>query len=107
MAVRDGATEDVRIESCYHHDMCIAVDYERGDGESMLAQTCYNGELVLRACDAEYGTEWYFMGGQLVNSLCWGAGLSSVMTVFFEDGGNTDDVVRATAGAQDAANGDG
>ena len=64
----------VRIESRYHHDMCIAVDYKQGEGESMLAQTCYNGELVLQACDAEYGTEWYFTGGQLVNSLCWGAG---------------------------------
>ena len=40
----------VMIESYDHPGMCIAVDYEKGDDEVMLAQTCYNGELFLKEC---------------------------------------------------------
>lgn len=75
----------IMIESYDEPGMCIAVDYEHGDDNEMLAKTCYNGELFLKDCDSEYGTEWYFTGGQLVNSLCWGTGLSSFMTVFLDD----------------------
>jgi len=76
----------ITIESYHSRDMCIAVEYESDDTEAMLAETCYNGELVLRDCDSKYGIEWYFTGGQLVNSLCWGAGLPSMMTVFLDPG---------------------
>mmetsp|Transcript_23181 Transcript_23181/g.48906 ORF Transcript_23181/g.48906 Transcript_23181/m.48906 type:complete len:203 (-) Transcript_23181:198-806(-) len=79
----------IMIESYSDRGKCIAVDYEQGDGESMLAKTCNDGELVLTECDADYGTEWYFTGGQLVNSLCYGAGLPSMMTVFLENGNDT------------------
>lgn len=75
----------VMIESYDQPHMCVGVDYEPGDDAPMLAQTCYNGELVLRDCNDDYGTEWYFTGGQLVSAMCWGAGLSSMMTVFLED----------------------
>ena len=78
----------ITIESYYEHGMCIGVDYKHGDSEAELAKKCYNGELVLTDCHSDYGTEWYFTGGQLVNSLCWGAGFSSTMTVFLEDDKN-------------------
>ncbi len=84
----------IQIESYYDRGTCISVDYERGDGESMLARTCHKGKLVLKDCSSEYGTEWYFTEGQLINSLCWGAGLSSVMAVFLEDRDDTNSVVR-------------
>lgn len=78
----------IMIESYEHPGMCIAVDYEHGDDEKIAAATCYNGELMLKDChDTEYGTEWYFTGGQLVNTFCWGTGLSSMMTVFIDDTG--------------------
>lgn len=80
----------IQIESYDEPDMCIAVDYEHGDDEEMLAKTCYNGELFLKDCSSDYGTEWYFTGGQLVNTMCWGAGLSSMMTVFLEEKNNVD-----------------
>ncbi|KAL9178993.1 hypothetical protein ACHAXT_011966 [Thalassiosira profunda] len=109
----------VMVESYDHPGMCIAVDYEKGDDEAMLAQTCFNGELFLKECydgssshdgwgkpgwggdddddgwhgpgrHPTLGTEWYFTGGQLVNSMCWGAGLSSMMTIFLEDKNNVD-----------------
>mmetsp|Transcript_5363 Transcript_5363/g.12186 ORF Transcript_5363/g.12186 Transcript_5363/m.12186 type:complete len:333 (-) Transcript_5363:144-1142(-) len=78
----------IMIESYDQPGMCIAVDFERGDDELMVAETCYNGELVLKDCHADYGTEWYFTGGQLLNSFCWASGLSSMMTIFIEDKGN-------------------
>jgi len=81
----------VMIESYDQPHMCMGVDYEAGDDQALLATTCYNGELVLRDCDDEYGTEWYFTGGQLVSALCWRAGVSSTMTVFL-DGDSNDDV---------------
>ena len=80
--VSDGSY--IMIESYDQKGKCIAVDYKSGDSDLMIAKTCFNGELVLKDCyDTEYGTEWYFTGGQLVNSFCWAAGLSSVMTVSF------------------------
>ena len=76
----------VMIESYDEPGKCIAVDFENGDDEKMVAKTCYNGELVLKDCyHADYGAEWYFTGGQLINGFCWGAGLASMMTVFIED----------------------
>jgi len=76
----------IMIESFDNPGKCIGVDYDKGDSELNVAKMCFNGELVLRDCyDADYGAEWYFTGGQLVNSFCWSAGLSSVMTVLFED----------------------
>ncbi|KAL9178978.1 hypothetical protein ACHAXT_011951 [Thalassiosira profunda] len=80
----------VMIESYHKPGMCIAVEYEKGDDEAMLAETCYNGQLFLKDCHSDYGTEWYFTGGQLVNSLCWAAGLSSMMTVFLEQDSSND-----------------
>ncbi len=76
----------VMIESYDCPGMCIAVDYEIGDDDKMIDETCYNGELMLKDCNSEYGTEWYFTGGQLINSFCWGMGTSSVMTIFMNDG---------------------
>eukprot|EP00578_Thalassiosira_sp_NH16_P006384 CAMPEP_0181122358 /NCGR_PEP_ID=MMETSP1071-20121207/25267_1 /TAXON_ID=35127 /ORGANISM="Thalassiosira sp., Strain NH16" /LENGTH=357 /DNA_ID=CAMNT_0023207315 /DNA_START=93 /DNA_END=1166 /DNA_ORIENTATION=- len=75
----------IMIESYDDPGMCIAVDYEQGDDKKMAASTCFNGELVLKPCKAEYGTEWYFTGGQLINTFCWGVGLSSLMTIFIND----------------------
>lgn len=71
----------VMIQS-YTQGLCISVDFETGDSPGMLKDACSNGIVMLKPCDAEYGTEWYFTGGQLVNSLCWGAGISSLMTVY-------------------------
>ena len=71
----------IQIESYDCPDMCIAVDYERGDNVQMVEETCYNGVLTLKDCNSEFGTEWYFTGGQLVNSFCWGMGVSSIMTI--------------------------
>merc|ERR1719203_1935275 len=97
----------VMVESRARPGMCIGVDHEAGDDRAMLAKTCYNGELVLRDCrppgdDDDGGgeaagpasaVERYFTGGQLVSSLCWGAGLSSMMTVFLDDEGDNEDAV--------------
>ena len=71
----------IMVESYDMPGMCISVDYQVGDNDAMVAQECENGVLVLRDCHSVYGTEWYFTGGQLVNSLCWAAGLPSMMTV--------------------------
>ena len=76
----------VMIESYDCPGMCISVDYEIGDDDKMIDETCYNGELMLKDCNSEYGTEWYFTGGQLINSFCWGMGTSSVMTIFMNNG---------------------
>ena len=46
---------------------------------------CEDGLLMLRDCDSVYGTVWYFTGGQLMNSFCWAAGLSSMMTIDIDD----------------------
>jgi hypothetical protein len=78
----------VMIESYDNPGMCISVDYEDGDNEGMVAETCLDGILMLRDCHSVYGTEWYFTGGQLINSFCWAAGLSSMMTVNIKDGDN-------------------
>ena len=76
----------IMIESYDDPGMCIAVDYESGDDKAMAAATCFNGELMLKPCrDTKYGTEWYFTGGQLVNTFCWGVGLSSYMTIFVDE----------------------
>jgi hypothetical protein len=75
----------VMIESYDNPGMCISVDYEVGDNDEMVAETCQNGILMLRDCHSVYGTEWYFTGGQLINSFCWAAGLSSMMTVDIEE----------------------
>jgi hypothetical protein len=75
----------VMIESYDNPGMCISVDYEAGDDVGMVAQTCEDGMLMLRDCHSVYGTEWYFTGGQLVNSFCWAAGLSSMMTIDIEN----------------------
>ena len=75
----------IQIESYDSPGYCIAVDYdEKEDGKVRFAQACNNGYLYLKDCD-DWGTEWYFTGGQLVNSMCWAAGLSSMMTVWLED----------------------
>jgi len=71
----------VMVES-YETGLCISVDFEFGDTPTMVAEACNNGIVTLRACGADYGTQWYFTGGQLVNSLCWGAGISSALTVY-------------------------
>ena len=71
----------IQIESYECPGMCIAVDYERGDNAQFVDQTCYNGVLTLKDCNSEFGTEWYFTGGQLVNSFCWGMGRSAMMTI--------------------------
>ncbi|KAL7485873.1 hypothetical protein ACHAW6_011473 [Cyclotella cf. meneghiniana] len=71
----------VMVES-YETGLCISVDFVFGDTPAMLTEACNNGIVTLRACSADYGTQWYFTGGQLVNSLCWGAGISSALTVF-------------------------
>lgn len=76
----------VMIESYDCPGMCIAVDYEMGDDDKMIEETCFNGELMLKDCNSDYGTEWYFTGGQLINSFCWGMGTSSVMTIFMNNG---------------------
>jgi hypothetical protein len=76
----------VMIESYDCPGMCIAVDYEIGDSDQMIDETCYNGELMLKDCNSAFGTEWYFTGGQLINSFCWGMGTSSTMTIFMKDG---------------------
>ncbi len=59
----------IQIKSYYNHGMCISVDYKRGNREVILAKTCYNSKLVLKDYHTEYITEWYFTGGQLINSL--------------------------------------
>ena len=80
----------IMIESHDEPGKCIAVDYEHGDDQEMMVNTCYNGELMLKDCESEYGAEWYFTGGQLVNTLCWSSGLSSMMTVFLEEENDVD-----------------
>ena len=75
----------IMIESYNNPGMCISVDYEPFDDETMVANTCNDGVLMLRDCNSVYGAEWYFTGGQLINSFCWAAGLSSMMTVNIED----------------------
>lgn len=79
----------IMIESYDNPGMCISVDYEAFDDETMVAHTCLDGVLVLRDCNSVYGTEWYFTGGQLINSFCWAAGLSSMMTVNIEEDGDS------------------
>ncbi|KAL7550967.1 hypothetical protein ACHAWF_014169 [Thalassiosira exigua] len=82
----------VMIQSYDDPDLCIAVDYEDKDDKEMLAKTCLNGEVMLKDCHSEYGTEWYFSGGQLVNAMCWGFGLSSALTVFVDDSNKQDEL---------------
>ncbi len=74
----------IMIESYNNPGMCISVDYEANDDEAMVAETCLDGVLMLKDCNSVYGVEWYFTGGQLINSFCWAAGLSSMMTVNLE-----------------------
>lgn len=71
----------VMLES-YDTGLCVSVDFEYGDTPNMLSKACNNGIVTLRECGADHGTQWYFTGGQLINSLCWGTGISSALTVY-------------------------
>lgn len=71
----------VLLES-YNTGLCVSVDFEYGDTPDILRKACSNGIVTLRVCGEDHGTQWYFTGGQLINSLCWGAGISSALTVF-------------------------
>jgi hypothetical protein len=62
--------------------LCVSVDFEYGDRPFMLARACGKGIVTLRDCGVDSGTQWYFTGGQLVNSLCWAAGVASTLTVY-------------------------
>lgn len=74
----------VKVESFRNRGKCIGIDYEKGDSRKMLREACENGILMMKDCDTEYGTEWYFTGGQLVSSVCWSSGVSTYMTAKFE-----------------------
>ena len=73
------------VESYDRPHWCIAVDYKDGDDEDTVEEAC-KGEyfLALKECGS-YGTQWYFTGGNLINSMCWAAGLSSFMGVYLDD----------------------
>jgi hypothetical protein len=75
----------IMIESYDYPGMCISFDYVSGDNDVTVSQLCEDGVLVLRDCNSIYGTEWYFTGGNLISSLCWAAGLPSMMTVAVTD----------------------
>ena len=75
----------IMIESYDYPGMCISFDYQSGDNDVTVSQLCEDGVLVLRDCNSVYGTEWYFTGGNLISSLCWAAGLPSMMTVAVAD----------------------
>jgi hypothetical protein len=75
----------IMIESYDYPGMCISFDYVSGDNDVTVSQLCEDGVLVLRDCNSIYGTEWYFTGGNLISSLCWAAGLPSMMTVAVAD----------------------
>ena len=93
----------VMVESYEHMGKCIAVDYEEGDSREILADSCSNGILMLKDCDSKYGTEWYFTGGQLISSVCWAAGVSTLMTVFVDgNNGQCDSRVSVWGDAEDA-----
>ncbi len=74
----------IKIESFRNRGKCIAIDFETGDSRMMVREACESGILMMKDCDTEYGSEWYFTGGQLISSVCWGFGVSTYMTAKFE-----------------------
>jgi len=76
----------VMIESYDRPHWCIAVDYKDGDDDKFFEDACKGDYfLALKEC-GEYGTQWYFTGGQMVSSMCWAGGLSSFMAVSLDKG---------------------
>mmetsp|Transcript_21433 Transcript_21433/g.44006 ORF Transcript_21433/g.44006 Transcript_21433/m.44006 type:complete len:280 (+) Transcript_21433:41-880(+) len=96
----DGAY--VQVESYQYMGRCISIDYELGDSKKMLKQACEEGILRLKDCDSEYGTQWYFTGGQLISSMCWNEGISTYMTIFINDRNRCDSELSVWGNPQDA-----
>ncbi len=96
----DGAY--VQLESYQYTGRCISIDYELGDSRKMLRQACEEGILRLKDCDSEYGTQWYFTGGQLISSMCWNEGISTYMTIFINDRNRCDSELSVWGNPQDA-----
>ena len=56
---------------------------------------------MLKDCRYDHGTEWYFTGGQLINSLCWGSGISTYMAVNIDSDQECDSDLQVWGDAAD------
>ena len=81
--ILDENDDIIQVESYAYKGKCIGVDYEPGDKSSEVIQSCTNGILALLPCDNP-ATYWYFTGDELVSFFCWSKGVSTAMSVSYD-----------------------